>query len=392
MVPAGTARVPRYNEGMRSRSFPLGTIFGVELRLHLYAIVAFFLLLFHAAMLQFPMRRAVGLWLLLMSAVAVREIGRALASAYAGRDLRLLQLTPSGGLAFYADEDDDTSANGRLVALAGPIFNFSAAIAMALLVFAVTSHVNLFQRPVLWPNHLLRAAIWLQVFMGGLHLLPASPLDAGKLFRKHLIRARGLATGSRTASRMGQAFGWALVVTGAFSQEILLILIGGSVLLTSQSEGHVVLAQQLTSTLTMRDVMLSEWTSVSASDTLQDAVRRSNHSLQEIFPVVRGPIVVGAVSRETLLLTLRSDGNSYVQGVMSRSVFPAAPGDPLIETLTRAGAGSRGAVVILPVVQGDRMVGLVTPQHLSRTMLSLGRSQRVLDGPPREDAQSRNDD
>ena len=376
------------------RSFPLGTIFGVELRLHLYAVSALILLFFHAAMLEVPLRRAFGLWLLLLAAVIVREIGRAMAALYIGRDLRMLQLVPSGALAAYGDEETASVAGERFLALAGPLSNFLAAITMALLVFAVTSHVNLFQRPVLWPTHLLRAAIWLQVLMGGLHLLPASPLDAGSLLRRELIRARGLKRGSRTASIIGQSIGWALVATGAFSQEIMLILVGGSVLLTSQSEGHVVLAQQAASTLTMRDVMLSEWTSISASDTLDDALRRASHSLQEIFPVVRGPLIVGAVARETLLLTLRAQGNGYVQGVMSRAVHPAAPADPLIATLNRAGSSRmhRGTALVLPVVEGDRVVGMVTPQHLSRAMLTLGQSQRVLDRPRRGEQPGRNDE
>ncbi len=379
---------------MRSRSFPLGTIFGVELRLHLYAVMALLLLLFHGAMLEFPLRRAFGLWLLLMSAVVVREVGRAMAAVYIQRDLRTLQLVPSGALATYADDEAGSVASERLLALAGPVSNFLAAITLALLVFAVTPQVNLFQRPVFWPSHLLRAAIWLQVLMGGLHLLPASPLDAGTLLRRQLIRVRGLERGSRIASMIGQGIGWALVATGAFSQEIILILVGGSVLLTAQSEGHVVLAQKAAGALTMRDVMLSEWTSLSASDTLEDGLRRASHSLQEIFPVVRGPMIVGAVARETLLLTLRSQGNGYVQGVMSRAVCPAAPGDPLIATLHRAGSARmhRGMALVLPVVEGSRVVGMVTPQHLSRTMLMLGQSQRALDRRQRDEQRGRNDE
>lgn len=363
---------------MRSPSISLGRIFGVDLRLHLYSMAALVLLLLYASMSGVSLGRGLLLWFLLFAAVAVREVARALAAAWAGLELRRLVLLPIGALPTYAEDLPREHRHERLLALAGPIANFGAALTMALLTFSATSQVNLFQRHLMEPQHLLRAAIWMQVVLGGLHLLPATPLDAGVLMRRQFVRLRG-PKGAKASAGLGQAIGAVLVLAGVVSQETVVILLGGTVLLTAQTEGHALLAKDATKGLTMRDVMLTEWTSLAASDTLEDAVRRSNHSLQEVFPVLRGQTVVGSVARTSLLFALRLDGNGYVQGVMSRGVQAARPDDPMVSTVQGlAGARPVGATVI-PVVQGERVIGMVTPQNLLQSMAMLGRTHRALD-------------
>ena len=355
----------------------LGRIFGVELRLHLYAIAALVLLLLNAALVQASLARGFLLWVLLFAAVAVRETARALAAAWAGLDLRRLVLLPTGALPTYAEELPQQHRHERLLALSGPVANFAAALTMALLTFSATSQVNLFQHHLMEPQHLLRAAIWMQVVLGGLHLLPATPLDAGVLLRRQYVRVRGEAKGAKAAAGLGQAIGLMLVLAGAVSQETVLILLGGTVLLTAQREGHALLAKKAASGLTMRDVMLSEWTSLDASDTLEGAVRRSTHSVQEVFPVLRGHVVVGSVARQSLLFALRTEGNGYVQSVMTRGVRAAHPDDPLVGTVQTAAAARIGRMGVVPIVEGERVVGMVTPQHLLQAMSMLGQTHRL---------------
>ncbi len=364
---------------MRSPSFSLGRIFGVELRLHLYAIASLVLLLLYASIDEVSLGRGFLLWLLLFAAVAVRETARALAAAWAGLDLRRLVLLPIGALPTYAEGVPQQHRHERLVALSGPVANFVAALTMALLTFSATSQVNLFQSHLMEPQHLLRAAIWMQIVLGGLHLLPATPLDAGVLMRRQFVRVRGAAKGAKASAGLGQAIGWLLVLVGSVSQEVVVILMGGTVLLTAQTESHALLAKDAAKGLTMRDVMLTEWTSLDASDTLEDAVRRSTHSLQEVFPVIRGQVVVGSVARASLLFALRTEGNGYVQSVMTRGVQSAQPDAPLVGTVQTAATARLGVTTVMPIVEGERVIGMVTPQNLLHSMALLGRTHRLLE-------------
>ncbi len=185
------------------------------------------------------------------------------------------------------------------------------------------------------------------------------------------------ARGAKASAGLGQAIGWALVVVGAVSQEMLVMLMGGTVVLTAQAEGHAALAKDAAGVLVMRDVMLREWTSLDASDTLDDALRVSNHSLQQVFPVLRGAVVVGSVARSSLLFALGTEGNGFVQGVMTRGVRVARPDDPLVATVQSVSGPSGIVSTVMPIVEGDRVVGMVTPQNLMQTMGHLGQTQRL---------------
>ncbi len=343
------------------------------MRLHAYTVVLLPLLALLASVQDVSAGRGVVLFLLLMLAITVREAARTLGRLLAGVHVDRLVVTPLGAL--EGDNAPDVDDTPRWLALVGPLANFTAAIVMAMLAFSVTSGVNFFQRHLAEPGHLLRAAIWLQIMLGALHLLPATPLDAGALLRGQLVRARGKARGVRGAAGLSQAIGLGLMVFGGVTQEILLMLLGGTVLLLAQLEAQRAVAQTAVSTITVGDLMLSEWTSLSASDTVQDALERSAHSLQESFPVVRGPVVVGSITRDALLGLLRVEGNGYVQGAMSRDLVIAAPGDALVATMQRlASSSSRGNVV--PVMRDGQVIGMITPQSLSPAMMSLGRARR----------------
>ena len=140
-------------------------------------------------------------------------------------------------------------------------------------------------------------------------------------------------------------------------------------------EGQGMLIQSDVDSVRMRDVMLTQFSTLSASDTLEDALQRAVHTLQDVFPVVRGGTLVGSVSRQNIVEALAADGNSYVQGVMTRSFQTAQPDDSLVKTLRRI-LGDQGAQLV-PVMDGERIVGIVTPQNLSKSMGLLNQSRRM---------------
>lgn len=317
------------------------------------------------------------LWLLLLTAVLVRETGRALALEAVGVRVTSLILLPTGA----TPQPEDASAalpeqKERLLALVGPLSNFAAGLTMALLMYAATPRINLFERPWFSPAHLLRAAIWAQILLGGLNLLPALPLDAGLILRRQLRRIRGAAAGSRAAAGISQSMALLLVLLGAFASNGWLVIMGIIIVLTSRAEVQSALAASAAEKITIGEVMLREYAVVAASDSLEDALRSTIPSLQEVFPVVRGPLLVGSVSRDTLMSALRRDRNSYVQSVMTRTMETVAQDDLLLPTLRRV--QGRGRPQLLSVVEEERVVGLISPGHLSQAMASLGRTRRLL--------------
>jgi len=382
---------------MRGWSFPVGRFFGVEVRIH-----AFFLLLLAMAigvgsLAGASTGRVLTLWLLLLFAVVVREVARALAAVWFGLDLRGILLLPTGGLFTYATVDATERAAEpamqRRMAVIGPLASIGAGLLLGAIILASAPGIeaDLVGRPLIEPSHLLRAMVWLNILLGAINLLPALPLDGGRVFQlgtpgkqangkveRRIANAGAASSGFRLwglGGGLGQWIAVALVVAGLLMPNLWLVIMGAFVLIGAHMENQGLLVQSDVDTVRMRDVMLTQFSTLSASDTLEDALQRAVHSMQDVFPVVRGGTLVGAVSRQNIVEALASEGNSYVQGVMTKSFQTALPDDSLVKTLRRI-LGEQGAQLV-PVMEGERIVGIVTPQNLSQSMGLLNQSRRV---------------
>ncbi|UWZ84255.1 CBS domain-containing protein [Occallatibacter riparius] len=365
---------------MRGWSIPLGRWMGVEMRVHtfflLLAVVCIGLGVSEGG--QFGFLRGVGLCFVLAAAVVVREIARLLVAAWLGLRLRAILLIPIGGMFAYADpESQELSTTGGAqfaLAAAGPLANMLTAIALAGLFLGAGGSFDILGRPLVTAGHLLRSMVWMQVGLGVLHMLPAYPLDCGRLMRGSFARAHGIGPASRAATGLGQLIALAAMVAGMVFHSWWLIIAGFFIMIGAQIEDQGVFFQSVVDTVRMREVMLTDFATLSPSDTLADALSRCVHSLQEDFPVVRGPNLVGIVSRQRIVDALRNDGNGYVQSVMSRAFQVARPEDTLGTTIRRITAG-RG-LSLIPVTESGRVVGIVSVQNLMSSMSLLAEQRR----------------
>jgi Zn-dependent protease/CBS domain-containing protein len=364
---------------MRSWSIPMGRVLGVEIRLHFFFALLLGLSLLYTGMSGMAAIRGIALWLILLAIVGVREIARAIISTYHGLQVRSLMLLPIGGLPSYATPEsaEQASEGSTQVSLAvvGPIANLLAALVLLAFILGVGPGVSIMVEPWISADHLLRSAFWLNVFLAAVNLLPAYPLDAGRLLRGNFSRARGALQGTRTASGVGQVIALALFVAGVFLQSPWLLLAGFFIFVGAQLEDQGMVFQSVVDTVRMRDIMLTDFALLSASDTLEDAIYKSIHSLQDDFPVVRSGLLVGVVSKQRILETLQMDGNGYVQSVMSRGFQVAQPEDSLGATFRRITAG-RG-LSLVPVLDGEQIVGIVTLQNLMHSMGLLAENRRL---------------
>jgi CBS domain-containing protein/Zn-dependent protease len=366
-----------YNRCMRGWSIPLGRWMGVEMRIHIFFPLLILVLFAIAGADGWP--RALALFFILVAAVAVRETARLIVAAWLGLRLRAVLLLPIGGLFAYANPESQEIANhgsGQFIlALAGPLANLGAALTAAGIILGAGGDVRLFDHPFITSAHLLRSLVWMQASLGILHLFPAYPLDCGRLIRNSFARTHGSAPAGRAASGVGQVLALAAILGGMLAQEPWLILAGFFIMIGAQVEDQGVFFQSVVDTVRMREVMLTDFATLSPSDTLADALYRCVHSLQEDFPVVRGPQLVGIVSRQRILDALRSDGNGYVQSVMSRAFQVARPEDTLGTTIRRLTAGH--GLALIPVTESGRVVGIVSVQNLMSSMSLLAEQRRI---------------
>ncbi len=350
---------------------------GVEMRVHIF--FPLLILVLFAISGGESWLRGLALFVLLVVAVAVREAARLLVAAWMGLRLRTILLLPIGGLFAYANPESQEIANrgkGQFaLALAGPLANLGTALAVAAACLGASGDVRLFEQPFIAPAHLLRSLVWTQAFLGLLHVFPAYPLDCGRLIRNSFAQKHGIGSASRAIAGLGQALALIAMLGGMLLHDPWLFLAGFFIMIGAQVEDQGVFFQSVVDTVRMREVMLTDFATLSPSDTLADALYRSVHSLQEDFPVVRGPQLVGIVSRQRILDALRNDGNGYVQSVMSRAFQVARPDDTLGATIRRLTAGH--GLPLIPVTDGERVVGIVSVQNLMSSMSLLSEQRRI---------------
>jgi CBS domain-containing protein len=354
---------------------------GVEMRVHLFFPLLAVVCLVLSASEGGPYAplRGMGLFLALVAAVLVRETARLLVAAWLGLRLRAVLLLPIGGLFAYANPESQENSNqgsGQFaLAFAGPLANFATALVLAGAFLGAGGDVHLLNQPFISSSYLLRSTVWMQVGLGAIHLLPAYPLDCGRLIRGGFALKHGLALTGRAAAGLGQVLALTAMVGGMLLHNPWLIIAGFFIMIGAQVEDQGVFFQSVVDTVQMREVMLTDFATLSPSDTLADALVRCVHSLQEDFPVVRGPELVGIVSRQRIVDALRSDGNGYVQAVMSRAFQVARPEDTLGTTIRRLTAG-RG-LALIPITDSGRVVGIVSVQNLMTSMSLLAEQRRI---------------
>ncbi|MES2393097.1 MAG: CBS domain-containing protein [Acidobacteriota bacterium] len=396
---------------MLHSSIPVGKFLGVDIRVHISFPFLLFLAIAWSVVSNHHALRGVGLWTALCFAVIVRETARSIAAAYSGLRLRALFLLPVGGIMAFAPRDPNPPAGSpasippaqwdtRAVSAAGPIANFLIGLILLGASYAFDPHVSLLAPPWIGTTHILRTFIWTQFILGTVSLLPASLLAS-----RNLPRPRSRASDSTEPAatsrpepapasialtprglpviNFGTVLAFGLIIAGmAFPAHLYLIICGFFLLLGSQLGAAQPANNAIAESILVHEVMLTEYTLLNSSDTLQGALDRTVHSLQDVFPVVRGDRLVGSIARQTIADRLQTEGDGYLQGVMTRTLQLASPSEKLVEALRRA--ATLGASEFIPVVEDARLLGILTPQSLSRNV-----QQVALSRPPQPEPRNR---
>jgi Zn-dependent protease/CBS domain-containing protein len=367
---------------MRSWSFHVGRLFGVEVRLHL-TFVILPLFVFWTEYTVHPSAngpRDLVLVGIVLACVAMHEIGHMLVARRSGLTAKAVILLPLGGVTVF-DEARPTQSESReglwkrevRIALTGPLVNFALAIIAAAIIFATVPGANLWQWPFLQSSNLPRSLVWANLYLGGLNLLPAYPLDGGRVLRAFFARSIDSAAATRRAVSISHAIAMVLMVAGLFSNTWL-TMVGVIIFSAAQLEERAVIFQSVLDNVRLEEVMLTDFATLSPADTLEDALDKAVHSLQDDFPVVRGSDMVGVISRQRILEALRAEGNGYVQAVMNKLFEVSVRQESLASAFRKLTSRN---LSIIPVVEDQRLVGIVTLQNLMHSMALLAESRKL---------------
>ena len=368
---------------MRSWSIPIGRLFEVEVRIHPTFLLLFVFVLAtdyraHHGVANGP--RDLALVGIILACVAARECAQMLVARRAGMIPKAVILLPLCGVTLFEEPRAGKPVpSGASVmrdirlALVGPLTNLVLAALATGYALAAIDHPDLWTWPWLQSGKLLRSLVWANLYLAGLNLLPAYPLDGGRILRAFFLRSMDTSAATRRAVSISNAIAMVLMIAGLFS-DAYLTMVGVIVFSAAQLEERAIVFQSVLDNVRLEEIMLTDFATLSPADTLEGALDKAVHSLQDDFPVVRGSDMVGVVSKQRILEALRVEGNGYVQAVMNK-IFEVSVRQESLGTAFRK-LNSRNSSII-PIVENERLIGIVTLQNLMHSMTLLAESRKL---------------
>jgi Zn-dependent protease/predicted transcriptional regulator len=355
-------------------SFRIFRLVGIDIEMH----VGFPIMVAWFALSQGDSRAAmvtVGELLLMFGCVLLHELGHALAARRFGIATRKIVLLPFGGVA-QLERMPEKPTQELVVALAGPGVNVILATGLAafLLARGVTPD-EAFARTLAGqglPEFLLLGNLVMLLF----NLVPAFPMDGGRVLRALLAMRLPYARATRIAAQIGQGFAMLFAVVGLFMvpKNPLIVFVALFVFMAAGEERSMVATRTALSGLPVSAAMVTAFMSLETRHELQYAADLMLAGDQQDFPVLEGGRYLGMLARKDLIKGLREEGPTAPVGrVVFTDLEPVDAAWPLERAWQVMKASGHSAI---PVVMRGQLVGLLTLENMSELLMVQEARQR----------------
>ncbi len=357
-------------------SFKIGRAFGIEIKVHW----TFFLLLIFFAFLGFQESGNVlggvitaAVVVALFICVLLHEFGHSLVAQRLGIEVPDITLLPIGGLARLKSLPEKPWDEVK-IAIAGPLVNI--VLAPVFFVLAYLLGANLLAPPDLLSGleslgQVLAYLGYINIALALFNLLPAFPMDGGRVLRGLLATRFGVVRATDISSSVGQFFAIAFFLFGLLGGQIILALIAVFIFFGASGEAQMVRQRELMRGLSVSDVMGTKprTETVTPYHNFGQVLDSVLHGYQEDFPVVdEGGNLLGIVTRNEILAAAHSP-NRYatVRDLMKTEVPTISPDADLFTDGYRILQES--GLRALPVVQDGELVGMLTTDDVGQASL-----------------------
>ncbi len=349
-------------------SVELGRVAGIRVRMHL----TFLLLLAWIGIGHYLVGggaaavRGLVFIALVFGSVLLHEFGHALTARRFGIRTPDITLLPIGGLA-RLERLPDKPREELLVALAGPLVNVGIAVALYAWL-AATGRPGAAAGAGLFGGSLAARLLWVNVGLVLFNLIPAFPMDGGRVLRAALAARMDFTQATHIAASVGQAFAFLFVLVG-FLVNPLLIFIAMFVYMGATAELSMAQLRDFAQCTPVASVMVTDFRSLHRDTPLAQAVELVVRGLQREFPVVDGQRrPVGMLCREDMIRALTQWGPQATVGEAMQSEVPVVRRSEMLSRVLPAMRQGRHTAV--PVVDADgKLAGMLTRDHLAEIMM-----------------------
>lgn len=328
-------------------SFGIGRLFGIPVRVHVGLILLLVALILLAPS-EMIVVRTVLVAVIVLASLILHELAHALAARRYGIETRQILLHPLGGAAVLSERPPTPQAE-LWIAISAPLANLGLAV-VSFAVGALTG--SPFFLDFAWPNLLL----------GATNLIPAFPLDGGRVLRALLEMRLGPIRSTRWAARIGRLLASAAIVLGIIYLQPIVVLLGGMIFLAGAAEERSSLIHGFMSRRSVLESMDGVDQSLAAGGDVGDALKIfGEHPELGALPVTFGERVIGVVYREPLLMVAASKAGATISDILDRNIVTHEGDGPLVPLLRRMGESKSRTAVIL---ENQEVRGVITVDRL----------------------------
>ncbi|MEX0720921.1 MAG: site-2 protease family protein [Balneolaceae bacterium] len=349
-------------------SLQLGRVAGIKVQIHwtFWFLIPFVIFLVLSRGGDFEeVLWSTGFILALFACVVLHEFGHALTAKIYDIETRSITLLPIGGVANMIEIPEDPKAE-FLVAIGGPIVN----VVIALLIYLIVPLEIFFNQDpetlqeelsVISGHNFLFYLFTANIALVLFNMLPAFPLDGGRVARALLSIKMGRVKATQTAAALGKFLAIALFVIGIFFNFIL-ALIAIFIYFGAESENMMVMQLNLLQDYKVKDAMITRFTVLNPDDTLNDVVQHILNTTERDFVVANESGVQGIVFMADLLESINRFGYSTeVSEIMNKEFEPLKPDDPLPQAYRKIRRAQKN---FFPVVDNQKLQGIIDVKNI----------------------------
>lgn len=341
-------------------SIKLFEVFGISIRIHFT-----FLLLPLIFGYSYGLR-GVFLIFFVFCCVTFHELCHSLQAKHFGVQVDHIILLPIGGIAGMKSIPEKPSQEFK-ISIAGPLFNITLALVLFLPAYFLLGAENLFHPGIeSWPKT-FAYAFWINPILALFNLLPAFPMDGGRVLRAFLAQRMDYVKATRIAVGFGHTFAVLFGFWGLTSFNPILVIIAFFIFMAASSEGMQVELKATLRRFSVKDVLPEQFVSVSAFSPISQVLGITLHSHQEDFPVVEGGKLIGLLTRADIIMAVHQFGMQKLVKDVMRKDFPVVRvSDPLIKAHKLM---QEWQIKAVPVLNRSQIAGIISLEDISRVYL-----------------------
>lgn len=303
--------------------------------------------------------------LALFTCVVLHEFGHALTARLFGVQTRDITLLPIGGVA-RLEKIPEAPLQEFLVAIAGPAVNVVIAGLLLAGILLVGEIVTEPTALTIVGGSFLVKLMWVNLGLVAFNMLPAFPMDGGRVLRALLAtqmpRVKATYVAAAVGKFMAVLFGFGGIMTGQW----MLLFIAIFVYLGAQAEAHAVEMRAIFQGVRVSDAMVTRFVTLSENDTVERAAGESSSSPQKDFPVTNGERITGILFHTDLVAALADHAReSRVADLIRRDCPTVQANEPLDQAIDKMQSCQCSTLL---VERGRDLVGLLSDEHLGQWM------------------------